>query len=165
MRTTDTPEDGDRLRLVGAQAQRALRRQFPDTPFELVAMEPVRRTAAGTPHFRYVLTVGAEPGAVPEEPPTIVAEITQGYENAIPNRLEGNPTGLAQRFESVIEVNRVRGYRLRDWRMTDALAVHGTQTSYAQTIVAVFERDLDMNDAHWAPAGIRLPPPPIPTIP
>lgn len=83
-------------------------------------------------------------------PPTIVAEITKVW----PLDEDGDPAApatsslLSARFEIVIEHNRARGYRLRDWRMT-SVVVPGSREpgsclyvppQICETIVATFER-------------------------
>jgi hypothetical protein len=61
----------------------------------------------------------------------IVAEITRSWP-------EGKVTPLiSEHFERVIEVNRLRGYRLRDWRFAHFVNM-GILT---ETIIAVFELD------------------------
>lgn len=63
-------------------------------------------------------------------PKTIVAEISTHYRN-------GEPPGksLSSLFEKVIQTNRARGYRLRDWKLTSV----GLKDTIYETIVAVFE--------------------------
>lgn len=79
-----------------------------------------------------------------ELPATLVAEVSCGYTDGRP--LSPGLGPLAMRFESVIEYNANRGYRLRDWKLVSALAVvpesvkDYPKTMYTETIIAIFER-------------------------
>lgn len=62
-------------------------------------------------------------------PPTIVAEISKNWPVVPGEKL------LCQQFEGVIETNRMRGYRLHDWRFSQACPEPG---SMVETIIAIF---------------------------
>lgn len=60
----------------------------------------------------------------------IVAEVTKNWTNQTPAT-----DLLSQKFETVINVNAKRGYRLVDWKITTVLV----ESNLCETIIAIFE--------------------------
>lgn len=69
------------------------------------------------------------------EPPRIVGEVSKTWRDD--RELEVERPLLCERFETMIEHNRTRGYGLESWQMSSVLTAPGVLT---ETIVAVFAR-------------------------
>ena len=69
----------------------------------------------------------------------IVAEITRNWSTETCEQDALKPI-LSQQFETVIEVNRIRGFKLESWAMTSLLAETNMNRGRAicETIIAVF---------------------------
>ena len=66
---------------------------------------------------------------------TIVAEVSKNWPD-----ISGDATLLSQRFETVIQANRERGYKLHSWRFSQI--PNPALKGCSETIVAVFEKEV-----------------------
>lgn len=67
----------------------------------------------------------------------IVAEITKNWDTQTPVT-----DLLSQRFESVINVNHERGYKLTDWKITSII----NDGILTETIIAIFTKIINYDD-------------------
>jgi len=68
----------------------------------------------------------------------IVAEVTRNWKCGDDKYPPSKPL-LSQQFEQVIETNKVRGYKLEDWKFQSVTDTLG----FCETIVAVFTKEND----------------------